>query len=215
MDFVRDSFLHWVKPIHRKLRGRKVHSFLRLIGNRPERATLLDVGGGTGIDGEFVSLYDNFAEVVIVNLHTSPFDALDGPCIRTVHGDARALPFGAQSFDWVFSNAVIEHVGGRQDQIRFANEIRRVALKGYFVTTPNKFFPIEQHTLFPFYQFLPKWAQKKVAPYCLGYLRQYEPINLLSAKELKELFPEAKVASMGCPVLGNGLVAFHSKEPSL
>ena len=61
-----------------------------------------------------------------------------------------------QSFDFVHSNAVIEHVGGFFDQQRFLHELIRVANKGVFFSTPNKFFPIEMHTNVFFLHYLPK-----------------------------------------------------------
>ncbi len=55
------------------------------------------------------------------------------------------FPFSENEFDWVFSNAVIEHVGNKDDQLIFLNEMLRVG-KNVFFTTPNKWFPIESHT---------------------------------------------------------------------
>ena len=77
------------------------------------------------------------------------------------------FPFAENEFEWVFSNAVIEHVGNKADQLVFLNEMLRVG-KNVFFTTPNKWFPIESHTnaLFrhwfdePFY----KWC-KSNQPY--------------------------------------------------
>ncbi len=107
---------------------------------------LLDVGGGPGIDGEFLGLYSSFSRVVAVNLDTQQFQVPTGIHVKKVKADGCDLPFESESFDWVFSNAVIEHVGNFKKQKQFADEIRRVAAKGYFVTTPNKFFPLEPHT---------------------------------------------------------------------
>lgn len=208
---LRDRFLPWLKPIHRGLRRKKVDLFLRLVGDSAED-TLLDVGGGPGVEGEFLSLYACFHRVVVINLDTEHLEAQRHCCFSTIRGDARRLPFSSQSFDWVFSNAVIEHVGRWKDQMQFADEIRRVAIKGYFVTTPNKLFPLEPHTLLPFYQFLPNWMRRKLAPYSPGYLKRYERIELLSSKQVQKLFPEATVVSTGFPVFGNSLVAFHSKR---
>lgn len=55
------------------------------------------------------------------------------------------FPFRENEFDWVFSNAVVEHVGNDEDQLLFLNEMHRVAKNVYF-TTPNKYFPVESHT---------------------------------------------------------------------
>lgn len=55
------------------------------------------------------------------------------------------FPFEDNQFDWVFSNAVIEHVGDDEAQLFFINEMLRVA-KNVFFTTPNKYFPLESHT---------------------------------------------------------------------
>jgi ubiquinone/menaquinone biosynthesis C-methylase UbiE len=211
VESVRSKVLRYVKPIHRKLREQKTDLFLRMVGNGSAPGRLLDVGGGLGIDGEFSRLYRRFKEVVVVNLDAACMEMVSDSSIKRMVADGRDLPFETNSFDWVFSNAVIEHVGGWKDQVLFAKEVRRVAARGYFVATPNKFFPVEPHTLLPFYQFLPVPLQIKVAPYCPGYLRKYEEIRLLSAGEMKELFPEATVKSMGFPVLGNNLAAFYRR----
>lgn len=55
------------------------------------------------------------------------------------------LQFKEKEFDLVFSNSVIEHVGGFQDQMKAANEIRRVG-KNYFIQTPNKYFLFRRPT---------------------------------------------------------------------
>jgi len=202
----------FVKPIHRKYRDQKIELFLRLIRARGQGGRLLDVGGGPGVDGEFLELYAEFDEVVVVNLELAEIKAPAGVKVKSMAADARELPLESGSFDWVFSNAVIEHVGGWRQQERFAKEIQRVASRGYFVTTPNKYFPIEPHAMLPFYQFLPVFAQKKVAPYSPGYLREYEEINLLSARQMRKLFPGAVVFPVGFPMLGNSLVAYRCGE---
>jgi SAM-dependent methyltransferase len=211
VENVRSRVLRYVKPIHRKLRGQKADLFLRMVGNGTAPGRLLDVGGGLGIDGEFLQLYSRFSEVVVVNLDAECMHMPPGVTVKRMVADGRDLPFETNSFDWVFSNAVIEHVGRWQDQVLFANEVRRVASRGYFVATPNKFFPVEPHTLLPFYQFLPVPLQRRMAPYSPGYLRKYELIRLLSAGEMQELFPEATVRAMGFPVLGNNLAAYYRR----
>src|SRR5436305_1830561 len=70
-----------------------------------------------------------------------------------VQGDARAMPFADAAFDFVYSHAVIEHVGSRAQQIRFLAEALRVARHGILITTPNRWHPLETHTGLPLLQF--------------------------------------------------------------
>lgn len=67
------------------------------------------------------------------------------PQIKTVVYDGRVFPFADKSFDICWSNAVIEHVGPRDRQLAFLKEIQRVC-KSAYITTPNRFFPVEVHT---------------------------------------------------------------------
>lgn len=177
---------------------------LSLIGARP--GTLLDLGGGPGFGGEFAALLGRFDMVSCLNLDPGAVRASGGSA--PVQADARQLPFVDRAFDWVFCNAMIEHVGGWRNQQAVATEIRRVCRKGYFVATPNRFFPIEPHTLMPGYQFLPEAAQRLVIPLTPGYLKHYEPIDLLSCGQLRELFPEATVVGSGAPVLPTSVIAY-------
>ena len=74
-----------------------------------------------------------------------------------MQGDACALPFADGSFDVVFSNAVIEHVGDIDRQRLFVAEALRVGRR-VFLTTPNRWFPIEVHTRLPLVHWLPERA---------------------------------------------------------
>jgi len=124
-----------------------------------------------------------------------------------VAGDGRALPFRDGSFDVVFSNSVIEHVGDAESQGLFAREVARVG-RAYWVQTPNRWFPVEQHLLTPLIHWLPKRVQQSIVPRFTVwnavvrpsadrrdfYLRHYlEEVRLLSAGELRALFPNARL----------------------
>jgi hypothetical protein len=50
---------------------------------------------------------------------------------------------------------VLEHVASREQQAQFLRELWRVARKSVFVTTPNRWFPIEYHTVLPLVHWLP------------------------------------------------------------
>lgn len=62
---------------------------------------------------------------------------------------AEPFPFLDKSFDIVFSNAVLEHVGGQIQRTAFVKEVARVGRR-MFLSVPNRWFPIEHHTAIPF-----------------------------------------------------------------
>lgn len=124
-----------------------------------------------------------------------------------VSGDGRSLPFRDQAFEIVFSNSVIEHVGSHADQRRFADEVRRVGAR-YWVQTPNRWFPVEQHLLMPFVHWLPRtWQRGVVKKWTVWdwierpspdrrefYIRHYlEDVRLLSTNDMAALFPDAEI----------------------
>ena len=124
-----------------------------------------------------------------------------------VAGDGRALPFRDGAFDVVFSNSVIEHVGEAASQERFAREVARVG-RTFWVQTPNRWFPVEQHLLTPLVHWLPKPWQRAIVPRFTVwsvlvrtsadrkrfYLEHYlGEVKLLSARELATLFPGARL----------------------
>ena len=112
------------------------------------------------------------------------------PQVTLAFGDGRELKFQDNSFDIVFCNAVVEHVGKRGDQRQFIREIVRVGKKA-FVTTPNLYFPIDAHTLIPFAHWLPKrmrfWIYKKLGR---EYWADVIHLNLLTPRNFLSLFPE-------------------------
>ena len=156
--------------------------------------------------GEFARLYERFDNVTVLNLTPADRDPERPSKVHIVNADGRALPFADKSFDWIFSNAVIEHVGEWEEQRRFATEIRRVASRGYFVTTPNLYFPIEPHALLPLYQFYPEPLKRLALGVSPGYMKGFEHIELLTKKKLQILFPEAEIHRVN---FASGLIAFH------
>jgi len=116
------------------------------------------------------------------------------PDVTTETYDGRSFPFADKSFDVCWSNAVIEHVGGRDEQLFFVRECKRVARK-VFLTTPNRHFPIEPHTRTPLLHWLPR-------PLFESYLKRIgkgwatgDYMHLLSAGDLRRLMSAAGVDS--------------------
>jgi hypothetical protein len=99
------------------------------------------------------------------------------------------LPFGDGEFDVVFSNAVVEHVGSRADQRIFVGELCRVA-RAFFITTPNRWFPLEHHTGLPLLHYLPASVFRSVIRDTrYRHWASEANLNILTAAELSGLFP--------------------------
>lgn len=109
------------------------------------------------------------------------------PQVRMTRADGCHLPLADESVDYVWSNAVIEHVGGIERQQAFVLEALRVASAGVFITTPYRWSPIESHTNLPFIHWLPK-SLRDVVFRVLGFPWMRE-VFLLSKDEFKGLFP--------------------------
>jgi SAM-dependent methyltransferase len=108
------------------------------------------------------------------------------PTVRRVVANGLDLPFGNDEFDVAFSNAVVEHVGGREQQRQFVAELCRVAPR-VFLSTPNRRFPLETHTLVPFAHWLPRDAADRTM-HALRR-RNWDGIELLDRRDLLALFP--------------------------
>lgn len=117
--------------------------------------------------------------------------------IQYIEGDACLVEgYEDRTFDTVFSNSVIEHVGPINKQVEFAREVRRLG-KSYWVQTPSKWFPIEAHCGMPFWWFYPvrlrrylmeRWRKKLPA-----WTQMVEGTTVLTKKDLTRLFPEATI----------------------
>jgi len=184
-----------------KQRRKRFAFFKELLSLIPKPIRILDVGG-TEIFWEKMGFVDE-ADVEITLLNLSHIDVHHSN-FRSVAGDGRNMSeFEDDEFDVVFSNSVIEHVGGYEDQKRMAKEIQRVG-KRYFIQTPNFYFPIEPHFLFPFFQFFPLAVKTfMLRHFNLGWHRKINDvqkaveiahsIRLLPKSELKQIFPGANI----------------------
>ncbi len=153
---------------------------------------------------------------------------LDAPAPRhdnvvTIEGDARDLSrFGDKSFDLVFSNSVIEHVGTLDDQRRMADEVRRVA-RDYFVQTPSFWFPVEPHAVFPIFHWLPvpvrAWLLNHFSLGHLGRRRDaadalavVKSIRIMRESELRRLFPDGQMWQEKLFGRTKSLTVYHMPE---
>ncbi|PSO91468.1 MAG: SAM-dependent methyltransferase [Cyanobacteria bacterium QS_3_48_167] len=139
-------------------RKRKLKLFLKEFQPTTE-TTILDTGFQdeeyTGTENFLEKNFSYLNQITALSLDAPKASLATYPNLRVVTYDGKVFPFPDQSFDICWSNAVLEHVGTEEQQVLFLKEIKRVA-KTAFITTPNKYFPIEVHTLTPLLHFLPK-----------------------------------------------------------
>src|SRR3954471_8327414 len=151
-------------------RARKLQLFLDLLQPGPQ-SSVVDVGvtdapfGGGSTDNFFEAMYPWPERITGVGHTELERFAAAFPRVRAVRAEGRELPFADAEFDVGFSNAVVEHVaGGRSGQRAFVHELCRLSRR-VFVTTPNRWFPIEVHTLLPFVHWLPAHARGHLLPF--------------------------------------------------
>ena len=184
-------------------RRRKFALFMETMAPTGE-TTVLDIGaddlgfgdaGGCGTLNFFEELYPWPEQVTALGITPGDRFRERYPRIRYVQGDALELPFADGEFDVVFSNAVVEHVGGRERQRRFVAEALRVGRRA-FVTTPNRWFPVEVHTRLPLVHWLPDAVSHRA--YDLARKPWAKENNLLGAGALRDLFPGGvRVVNLG------------------
>jgi hypothetical protein len=119
------------------------------------------------------------------------------------------LPFEDGVFEVATSNAVLEHVGSRENQSLFVSELCRVARR-VFISVPHRYFPIEHHTALPFVHY----SEGLFALACraTGKNEWSDPANLIlmTSKRLFELAaPIGRKASVDYTGLRLGPFSSH------
>jgi SAM-dependent methyltransferase len=91
------------------------------------------------------------------------------------------LPFASDSFDFVFSNEVIEHVV--DDRLALAEMVRVTKPNGrILIFCPNRWYPVEQHGIYwrgrykfgniPLVNYLPTGLRNRLAPHVRTYTKR-------------------------------------------
>ena len=174
---------------------------------------ILDLGGATG---EHMNRLLHGTKAIPGNIYIADIDSLTVNKCRAfgytpviVNEDGK-IPYTDKYFDIVYSNSVIEHVTclkneiyqiseeifsskSKQNQLRFASEIRRIS-KSYFVQTPNKWFILESHTWLPLAGMIPRAFAKQIIRITNSFwVKGTVPDwSLLDLHAMKKLFPDAK-----------------------
>ncbi len=199
-------------------RARKLELFNQIMSPAKDMK-LLDVGAQINPNSheeyQLIDTYPwkhNFAVVNISEEHISAIKKRY-PEVKAVVCDACELPWPDKSFDVVFSNAVIEHLGSFERQKTMAAEIMRVG-KRWYVTTPNRWFPFEFHMRLPLVTWLPGKSYLRIGniisynhlrgKYMFGGKRS--DLRLMSAGELEKCFPGSKIIKQRVTFMAETLI---------
>lgn len=159
------------------------------------------------------------ARVVTVNLDPKTLSA-DEPGVTAVVGDACALPdlLVKERFDLVYSNSLVEHVGGHANRLRLAETVHTMSDR-HWIQTPYRYFPVEPHWLFPAFQFLPLRARAEVSiRWPFGHTRSTGLgaavddaawVELLDFTGMRRYFPHSEIWSERIAGLPKSLVAVN------
>jgi ubiquinone/menaquinone biosynthesis C-methylase UbiE len=154
-----------------------------------ETDTILDVGVTSDqtytASNYLEAWYPHKSAITATGIDDASFLCRQYPGLHFVQADGLALPFRDQSFDIVHSSAVIEHVGSFARQRAFLAECCRVARRAVFVTTPNRWFPVEFHTVLPIVHWLPKPLFRTLMRGTgRGFFADEANLNLMTGKEV-------------------------------
>ncbi|MGH2803497.1 MAG: class I SAM-dependent methyltransferase [Thermoleophilaceae bacterium] len=184
--------------VSRRARAARRQLFERLMQPGPDDP-IVDVGCGQAGLAAFAP------DLAITGVDREPRPGYAAGRHRFLQGDATALPFADAEFEIAYSNSVVEHIvdpGARQ---QFADEVRRVARR-YFVQTPDRWFPVEPHSLLPLVHWLPRRLGRRL--WRLGVSGDpFDETLLLGPRELRALFPDARIVRERLGPLTKSLVA--------
>jgi hypothetical protein len=212
---IRDLIIQPANPssISARLRARRWQELLRRF---PDLSSMrvLDLGGTPQF---WRAAPQRPVHVTVVNI--TPNLAADEPWIEVVVADACRVQLAAKGHDVVVSNSLLEHVVPATRRRMLADVIHSAADR-YWIQTPNRYFPIEPHWLFPGFQFLPFTARVLVTqtwPFGHRHSRNRRraaelvgEVELIGGGEMRRLFPDAEIWVERFLGLPKSLVAIRS-----
>lgn len=175
---------------------------------------VLDLGGNTRM---WQAAGTRPAHVTLVDIGDWAMETPE-PWMTLVKGDACRRGTIPGTFDLVFSNSLIEHVGGPRYRRDMA-EVVHSAAPHHWVQTPYRYFPLEPHFVFPGFQFLPLRAQMAVFKHWGPVRPIWERTaadervqtvvdhDLLTTTEMRSLFPSSEIIRERAAGLTKSLIA--------
>jgi SAM-dependent methyltransferase len=212
-------FRHLTAKFALKARAKMYGAFLQVLQPSAD-TTIVDIGATPDAvteDSNFLEKwYPHPERITATSIEDASYLEEAHPGVSFVQTAGDRLPFEDRRFDIAFSSAVLEHVGDRSHQAQFISEMLRVS-KRFFLTTPDRGFPVELHTFLPFVHWLPQRHHQSILR-SIGKTTwaETENLNLLDENSLRRLFPPgASVAVAGVSLLGmRSNLVVHGSSPA-
>lgn len=214
---LRNRFVDAPGSIGERLRVARWERFRRLFPNIGDM-TVVDLGGTADM---WLRAPLRARHVHLINLEPHPAELPDW--ITADHADVTDSEVAAKlgSYDLVFSNSTIEHVGGHSQRRRFVAAVGQLAPL-HWIQTPYRYFPVEPHFVAPGFQFLPLAARARlVRRWPLTHSRPGTPqegmeavinIELLTRAEMRYLFPASVLLAERVLGLTKSLIAVRPEQ---
>lgn len=215
---LRNRLVDGPSSVGQHMRGRR-WAWFRAEFPEIESMSIIDLGGTAEA---WLRAPVRPSSVHVVNLEPEPAETV-ASWIRADQADACNLPdrIGTGTYDLVFSNSVIEHVGGHFQRMRFAESVHKLAAH-HWVQTPYRYFPIEPHWLFPGLQFLPLAMRARLSHHWLlahtnaGSLNEALEasmgVELVSRTEMGFYFPYSAIRAERMLGVSKSLVAIKKPQ---
>lgn len=193
LSFGLRNFFDLVVYLHRKKMYKIISPALDSIGS------VLDIGStsDTGKSSNAFLHFINAKNIVsISDQDITEETKIKFPNVKFVKGDGLSLNYEDSSFDFVFSNAVLEHVGGLENVRKFISESIRVSNQKTILITPNRWFPLETHTKLLFLHWLPpKYFRYILSRIGMEFFSKETNLNLLSRSQIFKIVESLSPAS--------------------
>lgn len=197
LSYTIQHHIEFINQLSLKVR-KKIFAYLEQLVDCSILQNVIDVGVTADQqhlgNNFFENLFPNPGKIIALSDQDASWMEKQYKGIKFIFGDGRKMPFEDNTFDLVFSSAVIEHVGNFEQQCLFIQECYRVSRKHVFLTTPNRWYPIEFHTILPVIHWLPRNIHRSVLKF-LGHniFSQEQHLNLLSYADLKKFCQQLSI----------------------
>lgn len=168
---------------------KKIYKIFESVVKLNQNESLLDVGTAPTIDVNHNLILQKLKN----NKHISCLSDVDCNILKEVYPNVKEFLIGtginiklnSNTYDVVYSSATIEHVGSFENQLLFVSECFRLSKRAVFITTPNRYFPLDFHTKIPLIHYLPKKVHRFILRlFGLNFYSKESNLNLLSISDL-------------------------------